>query len=350
MSVHREHLYNSRERACGLLERLLERINDLEQFLSLSTDQLKLLEERIRRHFEEFEKSHRKYCDVALIAEDGPYIDIEEQFIDVVSKILGRIRELNGRAISQFHPTQVAANSTTLGPKVIRVAGIPAYDNPYRTAMGIFSGFNAIGNFKKEKETEEILGHCIDTAQNAERQLAGLMTPEEAYQLKWIFDTSLRLPETAMEAWEVHRCSRADRQLPTFQQFLDFLKSRARAKEALSSFYKQQPNASSTRKANKHKLNRFRDQSYAPQPCIMPGCRRVHYLGTCDAFKALNMAQRLLQIRNANICRSCLLPGHFFTNCRRPGCHKCPEAKYKHHVTICPKSIKPISWATMDTI
>lgn len=238
------------------------------------------------------------------------------------------------------------------------------YDDKYHIIHGLLATLHATG--KQEEETHDAIRAIRNALTSCTRQLRGQTTPEALDDQIWIHHGKQRLPRRTLDAWEQYRNQYHPRDLPTLKDFFAFLDSKAKARrefEHQSSLVKfdgshktkgdsrdakSKSTASQSRfkpydknVKNQSTMGSTNDRSYgfsSPTTCIMPSCGQVHYLGQCRLFSALSINDKLKVVKDHNLCRCCLVPGHMASKCQRSGCSKCPDQRPQHHFRLCPKA------------
>lgn len=79
-----------------------------------------------------------------------------------------------------------------------------------------------------------------------------------------------------------------------------------------------------------HRLTRTTLPIAGPGECHF--CQGKHIIGNCESLLALAVKQRYEQLKNSNLCFTCLSPGHSSKGCEANGCDCCRE---RHHVLLC---------------
>lgn len=120
-SMERDRLYMERDMHLSALKRFFRQISHSESRDSLSRGELQALNERIRAHFNEFEKVHRAYRAITLLSSDDIYHHTERKFMTAIGTISQELHEQNSREHDSFNFSGMSANSTMTGQQVIRV-------------------------------------------------------------------------------------------------------------------------------------------------------------------------------------------------------------------------------------
>ena len=71
-----------------------------------------------------------------------------------------------------------------------------------------------------------------------------------------------------------------------------------------------------------------------------PSCESNHWLSQCHAFKKLTVEDRYKLVRAKNLCKNCLVPGHFVKDCPKRSFCRVHDCKEKHSTFLHPKRIK----------
>lgn len=90
--LQRHHIL--RELHIGALNRFFEEINEVERFRALPKSQLRVRKERMQKHFNDMENAHVLYRQVCILASDVIYEDMELRFMEAMSTIEERLKEL----------------------------------------------------------------------------------------------------------------------------------------------------------------------------------------------------------------------------------------------------------------
>lgn len=192
--------------------------------------------------------------------------------------------------------------------------------------------------------------------------LCAATTPQQREDQMWIHWSKSYLAASVLDEWEQYRNRENVGGLPTLDQFKQFLHYKSRVhKRSIKIKVVQRPtnekerrniSESATKSGNsgnrgkpydKRKSTSTNAQSdsfgFGPAPaCIMTGCNSIHYLGQCESFKQLKLADRLEIVKAHQLCRCCLMAGHMAAVCKRRGCSNCRDSKVKHHYHLCTKN------------
>lgn len=168
------------------------------------------------------------------------------------------------------------------------------------------------------------LRHLLDVTLSCLRQLKVSGSPVEHWDDLIINILVQRLPSDTADLWEQRRMTLVDPKLVDLQQFLEgkaqgcYL-SEERIAEQIGST-EQKPEEDN-------------------EACLMTDCKETHPLYRCARFKALDRLSRREILRQTNVCKCCLLPGHKAKHCHFKGCSDCPEDTPRHNSRLCLKSL-----------
>lgn len=231
-----------------------------------------------------------------------------------------------------------------------------AYNDEYHVMHGILGKLFAIP--RQERENHGSLRVVYQTVTNSLRQLRTIRPePEEILDQVMIHLAKSRLPKRTLDSWEQQRNRRETDDLPSCDEFLKFLETKSKGRREFESEDTAAKEGAGGKQKSETRSSRYkpydgnhsRDKSYqrsknetsgAPRntSCAVPGCKENHPMWRCEAFVKLPYNERNNLVQTNRLCRCCLSTGHFSFTCTRPPCAKCPEAKYKHHSKLCPKS------------
>lgn len=286
--------------------------------------------------------------------------EVHNRNYEPVTKLHYLREACKGKAADTLGPWQPTAANYQLAWETM----MDAYDDEYHIVHGLLAKLHSTP--KQEIEDHEALRSVLDSLNSCIRQLNSQVesAPVLLDQI-WIHHGKQRLPSSTLDAWEQYRNQRLSATLPTLKEFKLFLESKSKARResehvnALVPHHKptsvkredkdrrSQANSSGSRykpyDRTRVEGKRAAGDSFGygpPKQCIMTGCDQTHYLGQCQQFSKLSLAERMTIVREHRLCRCCLLAGHMSSSCRRTGCSKCPEDKLKHHFRLCSKPMQ----------
>lgn len=116
----RAELARARDTHRSSLERLYEALDDPNVFMPLTTAKLRIYQERINRHFENFEQADAEYRDSCILITDQALVEVERHFMAVMSRINNRLDELtNHKQISDEPINSEQANIEQINTQVV---------------------------------------------------------------------------------------------------------------------------------------------------------------------------------------------------------------------------------------
>ncbi|XP_036146036.1 uncharacterized protein LOC118646691 [Monomorium pharaonis] len=176
----------------------------------------------------------------------------------------------------------------------------------YNHIRAIFS----ISSIKEESAIQ--LRNVIDTLNKHLRALNVLGQSTEHWDALLIYLLSSKLDSITAREWEKEK---ADKELPTLEEFKVFLSSRANLLETLDlnkrSMHKSKPS------------DHIKSKSFLVQRQECAVCTEAHHLSSCPKFLQFTPQRRAEALRTAKLCLNCMKPGHFIKNCKGGTCRKC---------------------------
>ncbi|XP_028167947.1 uncharacterized protein LOC114358247 [Ostrinia furnacalis] len=136
---------------------------------------------------------------------------------------------------------------------------------------------------------------------------------------------TLRLDPESKRQWELSIADNNSTELPTYDQFEQFLKNRYRALEFLSSESKPMPNKT---------LPVSQIKAMHVTTLVCPFCKKEHKLSTCKGFRDTSVDLRREFVASHNVCFCCLGNNHSAKFCHSK--YKCRICKRKHHTLLHP--------------
>lgn len=278
--------------------------------------------------------------------------EVHNKEMDDVNKLLLLQTACVDKAATTLGPWQPTGDNYLPAWEVL----MAAYNDEYHVMHGILGKLFSIP--RQEREDHGSLNMVYQTITNSMRQLRTIRPSSDAIlDQMCIHIAKRRLPKQTLDSWEQQRNRKDDNVLPSCSEFLKFLETKSKGRREFeyegdaaksSSSGKQRTETRSTR-FKPYDANSSRDKSYqrpktessgTPRPtsCVVSGCKEMHPLWRCEAFMKMPLLDRVETMKSNRLCRCCLSPGHMSFACARSGCSKCPEAKFKHHIKLCPKT------------
>lgn len=127
----RDALYNEREERIETLERVYDELADDEVVQMFSREEVKIRQQRLQKHFDEFERAHLALRRTCLVSTNGIYVQMEHRFIQIMSKLEARIQE---SVCSDQRNNLLSSTPNEIAPSVITVV------TPRTPQVGTFNG------------------------------------------------------------------------------------------------------------------------------------------------------------------------------------------------------------------
>lgn len=239
-----------------------------------------------------------------------------------------------------------------------------AFNDEYQVIHGIMTDMYGIR--QSERESIDDMQEILNVLNNSRRQLQSMMTPQQLEEQLFIHYATARMAPATQDAWEQFRNRDKSSGLTSLDEMKQFLHHKTRMHtRAVKAKVGPSPRSADDRGkrsnhegASKTATGNSRAKPYdrnkpsndgdkrdshgfgPPSACIMNDCDQVHYLGQCQAFRNLTIAEKMTVVKEHQLCRCCLMAGHMSTTCKKRGCSNCPDAKIKHHYHLCSKNVK----------
>lgn len=270
-------------------------------------------------------------------------IDSVLKFVHLKDACIGKAAKILGNW------TPSAANYELAWKKLLT-----KFDNDYQVVHSILDAWFSIPT--SERRSTDHIETLLNAVENYQRELLNVVTSAELQEQMAIHSVTSRLDPETLDAWTQHR--NRDKigglvSLDIMRQFL-YYQSQVHARPSTA---KATSHASSDRgrrstqdsgpkggqrskpydhpRQSTDKFQRDRPGFGPPAPCLMEGCDEIHYLGQCTKFKNWTIAERSKFVKEKQLCRCCLRPGHMSNVCGKRGCSDCPDAKPPHHFHLC---------------
>ncbi|XP_033212150.1 uncharacterized protein LOC117169753 [Belonocnema kinseyi] len=166
----------------------------------------------------------------------------------------------------------------------------------------------------------------LDNLNKHIRALATLGQSTDNWDSLLIYLLASKLDTNTARAWEKERTGN---EIPSLNDFKNFLKGRANLLETLEINNLKLKNDSKSKFENKgYSQNR---KSFLAQKISCALCKEEHHIQNCPTFLSLTTQERAEKARSCKICLNCLRPGHFQRECRSSGCKNC---KGRHNTLL----------------
>lgn len=177
-------------------------------------------------------------------------------------------------------------------------------------------------------ESSSNLRTMVDSVSKHITCLKGLNQPCESWDTLLIYILGGKLDKTTFREWEEKKAKTSD-VLPTFTEFMDFLRARADFLENLELCKDKVEKMSVDRNYNHKRVFNAQNSPFSNNSCVL--CAGGHVLPKCSSFLKLSKNERVDKVKLLHLCFNCLKTGHAYTDCTSSRCQKC---KLKHHTLL----------------
>ncbi|XP_028175834.1 uncharacterized protein LOC114364051 [Ostrinia furnacalis] len=174
-------------------------------------------------------------------------------------------------------------------------------------------------------ESASGLKGLMDTTNDCLSALSNIGIDTSTWDVLVIHIITLKLDPESKRQWEFSIADNNSTELPTYDQFEQFLKNRYRALEFLSSESKPIPNKN---------LPVSQIKAMHVTTLVCPFCKKEHKLSTCKGFRDTSVDLRREFVASHNVCFCCLGNNHSAKFCHSK--YKCRICKRKHHALLHP--------------
>ncbi|XP_054259720.1 uncharacterized protein LOC128984426 [Macrosteles quadrilineatus] len=210
---------------------------------------------------------------------------------------------------------------------------------------------------KIERESGLELRSLIDSVNKHLRALENLGHPVQSWDTLLIFTLTKKLDHPTLRLWESHIVSS---DVPTFSNFITFLKSRCQTLEAIDLNHSDQstsPYSHSNKMLHHNRHNTISNShskqssgsphSYSNQmlphvrqhttlvtsssSVTCPYCNGNHKIFQCNQFKSLKPTDRYSSIKELGMCINCFSKSHKIKDCQAGACKVCNN---KHNTML----------------
>ncbi|XP_026741350.1 uncharacterized protein LOC113503524 [Trichoplusia ni] len=203
------------------------------------------------------------------------------------------------------------------------------YNNKRFLANGILKRMLSQKNLVSESAYE--IKKIISTTSDCLEAIKNLGVDVSSWDLIVIHIISSKLDKETRRAWELKVASDSRDELPTFEEFSQYLYSRFRGLEQLDKEYienNKQPKHPQPK--GTHSFHLLKEKGLLS--CTF--CSADHKINYCPKFrKESNEARRMFALEN-NLCFVCLLNNHSAKNCKNT--LKCQVCRHRHHSLLHP--------------
>lgn len=174
-------------------------------------------------------------------------------------------------------------------------------------------------------ESSQAIKNLLDTATDCLTGLKSIDIDTSSWDPIIIYMLTNKLDSESIKHWEELVSTKPNEELPTFQQFSEFLEMRFRSLEGV-----QSSRGYTMRTATKTNPDRKVFHSTPKEGCVV--CGGDHYIFRCKQFIEMPIPEKKVFIERNNLCFNCLIPNHGVKNCKqRTHCRICGK---RHHSLI----------------
>ncbi|XP_045446869.1 uncharacterized protein LOC123655075 [Melitaea cinxia] len=182
-------------------------------------------------------------------------------------------------------------------------------------------------------ESSSSLKELIDTTNDCLSGLQNLGIDVSSWDIIIIHIICLKLDPESRKQWEFNITSSTQSEdLPTLDQFKEFLTNRYRALEFLDTKVVSNKYQSSTNKNSN--VVQFKSLHVTKYQCVF--CSDNHKLSSCKKFINRTVDQRRDFVKINNLCYNCLGANHGVKTCTSSKCNLCHR---RHHSLLHPKGV-----------
>ncbi|XP_055909030.1 uncharacterized protein LOC129943530 [Eupeodes corollae] len=199
-----------------------------------------------------------------------------------------------------------------------------------------------------QKESASDIKHLLDTSRSCVSALLNLKIGVDQCDQIIVHFLVGKLPRETHHLWEQELGKSVD--IPSFQQFTDYLDTRYRILEAMEfqqnlvtptpakSFNSNTFNTKAVNKTNNkffpHRETKIHHlaSSQTNQPTACSACKEPHILRRCPKFLAMDCFERKAMVDQAKLCVNCLCANHLASSCFSS--RNCQQCGKRHHTLL----------------
>ncbi|XP_050517436.1 uncharacterized protein LOC126892046 [Diabrotica virgifera virgifera] len=260
----------------------------------------------------------------------------KNEYLDNIRRFHYLRSSLQGGAAQIIRTLEFTAENYEIAWKLVR----ERYDN---NRLLISNHVNALFNIEPiNKESSGRLRQLVDIFSKHLYALKQLGLPTEYWDVLLNHIISSTFDTYTLRAWEN---SKTTNEIPSFDDFKTFLKSRADLLESIEANQAEKQNTRNNSQAGAYPRNTKNSQNtrglYSSQDTpnntdsarCCPMCKGEHAIYQCGEFLRLSSKERFDKVRKMNLCTNCLKGGHYYRRCKQSTCKRCSS---KHHTYLHP--------------
>lgn len=187
--------------------------------------------------------------------------------------------------------------------------------------------FSEFAEVKRASSRAAQLTALITTIKNAVKSIELLGQSTENWDCFLVYHITRHLDKDTKEKWETKLGD--NQELPTFQEFLDFLSSRIRTLENIEVLGTHPTSGTQQHQRVSSKASHVSHQAHSRYVCDY--CSLDHFIAHCTKFEHIPSEARLKLIKEKKLCLNCM-GRHNTPACRSNySCRKCPN---RHHTLL----------------
>ncbi|XP_055604853.1 uncharacterized protein LOC129753077 [Uranotaenia lowii] len=222
---------------------------------------------------------------------------------------------LHGDALKEINNIELSEANYDVAWKMLEVR----YENKKLIVKAHLDALFALEPLKKENY--DGLNFLISEFEKNLMMLQKIGEPTESWSTILVYMLCARLDSATLRQWETHYGSK---EVPTYEELLLFLQGHCSVLQSITSARNPPSEGRQTRSTV------CNTTIQSDSRC--PFCRETwHSPFHCQRFLRLKISERVEAANRSRVCRNCLQPGHFATNCTRSSCRLCQQ---RHHTML----------------
>ncbi|XP_055589698.1 uncharacterized protein LOC129741909 [Uranotaenia lowii] len=222
---------------------------------------------------------------------------------------------LHGDALKEINNIELSEANYDVAWKMLEVR----YENKKLIVKAYLDALFALEPLKKENY--DGLNFLISEFEKNLMMLQKIGEHTESWSTILVYMLCARLDSATLRQWETHYGSK---EVPTYEELLLFLQGHCSVLQSITSARNPPSEGRQTRSTVCNTTIQLDSRC--------PFCRETwHSPFHCQRFLRLKISERVEAANRSRVCRNCLQPGHFATNCTRSSCRLCQQ---KHHTML----------------